>query len=187
MNRIIKGAIIAATSLVAVGAGTAAHASVTINADGTGFIGKGNVQTALGYNNSALQTAVDAKPSCSPAAADVAVAGAGRHPVRLADRHPAGVQSGTQSGTQAGTQVVSQDLTCTFTNGSGTKTFHRDGVRDGARTGTREGVREGAREGIRDGGAPAPAPAPRAASNRHLHLQPRRRGPQGQPVHRASS
>ena len=49
MHRIIKGAIIAATSLVAIGAGSAAHASVSVNADGTGFIGKGDVQTALGH------------------------------------------------------------------------------------------------------------------------------------------
>ena len=28
---------------------------------------------------------------------------------------------------------VSQDLTCDFTNGNGTKTFHRDGVREGDR------------------------------------------------------
>ena len=46
---------------------------------------------------------------------------------------------------------MSQDLTCTFTNGNGTKTFHRDGVRDGDRTGTREGSRTGTREGSRDG------------------------------------
>ena len=53
--------------------------------------------------------------------------------------------------TQAGTQVVSQDLTCTYTNGNGTKTFHRDGVRDGERTGTRVGTRIGTREGVRTG------------------------------------
>ncbi|WP_431682186.1 hypothetical protein [Kitasatospora sp. KL5] len=61
-----------------------------------------------------------------------------------------GAQSAAQAGTQAATQVVSQDLTCTFTNGNGTKTFHRDGVRDGERTGTRTGSRAGSREGSRD-------------------------------------
>ena len=46
---------------------------------------------------------------------------------------------------------VSQDLTCTFTNGNGTKTFHRDGVREGDREGDRTGSREGNRNGIRTG------------------------------------
>ncbi|WP_345802426.1 hypothetical protein AAIB33_04830 [Microbacterium sp. AZCO] len=53
--------------------------------------------------------------------------------------------------TQSVTQVLSQDLTCTFTNGNGTKTFHREGVRDGERTGTRTGSRVGTREGSRVG------------------------------------
>ena len=45
--------------------------------------------------------------------------------------------------------VVSQDLTCEFTNGSGTKTFHRDGIREGDRVGTREGTRDGERVAVR--------------------------------------
>ena len=36
-----------------------------------------------------------------------------------------------------------------FTNGNGTKTFHRDGIRDGERTGTREGTRDGERAAMR--------------------------------------
>ena len=56
MRRIIKVAAVAATSLIALGAGSAAHASVTVNADGTGFVGKGDVQNALGgLNNSQIQ------------------------------------------------------------------------------------------------------------------------------------
>jgi hypothetical protein len=66
-----------------------------------------------------------------------------------------GVQSGIQTGVQSGTQVVSQNLTCTFTNGNGTKTFHRDGertgIREGSRIGTRDSVREGDRDGTRTG------------------------------------
>ena len=55
---------------------------------------------------------------------------------------------------------MSQDLTCTFTNGNGTKIFHRDGLRDGERdwhpprapaTGVRDGVRDGERAGTRTG------------------------------------
>ena len=88
MHRIIKGAIIAATSLVAIGAGSAAHASVTIDSAGKGFVGKGDVQTALGYNNSALQKAVDAKSLVfTAAAADVPVADA--RPSRSRLRRPA--------------------------------------------------------------------------------------------------
>jgi hypothetical protein len=55
MNRIVKIAAVAATSLIAIGAGSAAHASVTVNANGTGFVGKGDVQNVLGLNNNAIQ------------------------------------------------------------------------------------------------------------------------------------
>ena len=46
---------------------------------------------------------------------------------------------------------MSQDLTCTFTNGSGTKTSprRRDGTREGTRIGTRDGARD--RDGTRTG------------------------------------
>ena len=54
--------VILGASLMALAVpGPAARASVTIDAAGKGFVGKGNVQTALGYNNAALQKAVDAK------------------------------------------------------------------------------------------------------------------------------
>lgn len=36
-------------------AASAAHAEVTINPDGTGFVGKGDVQLAFGWNNAKLQ------------------------------------------------------------------------------------------------------------------------------------
>jgi hypothetical protein len=147
---VTKAGVLAAVALIV--SATAAHASVTIDTNGKGFLGKGDVQIALGYNNSALQKAVDARslvftaqqPTSQSLSQSVTQSGTqvGTH---------TGVQSGTQTRTQAATQVVSQDLTCTFTNGNGTKTFHRDGVRDGERTGTREGSRTGTREGIRDG------------------------------------
>ena len=34
---------------------SAANAAVTIDATGKGFVGKGDVQTALGYNNTQMQ------------------------------------------------------------------------------------------------------------------------------------
>jgi hypothetical protein len=61
MRRITKAAAIAATALTALTAlGSAAGASVNVNPDGVGTIGKGDVQTALGYANDAAFQA-DAK------------------------------------------------------------------------------------------------------------------------------
>lgn len=144
--------MIIAASFAALAVPTAAMASVTIDATGKGFVGKGDVQSALGYNNAALQKAVDAKslvftavqPTSQALSQDVSQSGK-----QVGTQ--IGVQSGTQTGVQSASQVMSQDLVCTFTNGSGTKTFHRDGVRDGERTGIREGSRIGTREGSRDG------------------------------------
>ncbi len=48
-------ALAMATMVVAAGAAFA----YTLNADGTGFVGKGEVQTALGYNNKQLQNNAD--------------------------------------------------------------------------------------------------------------------------------
>src|SRR5687768_8342873 len=114
MRRITKAATIAAATLIAIGTASAAHASVTIDASGKGFVGKGDVQTALGHNNSALQKAVDAKslkftaeqPTSQSLSQSVSQSGT---QVGI----QTGVQSGTQTGTQSAAQVVSQDLTCT--------------------------------------------------------------------------
>ena len=43
--------IIIAASVAALAIPTAAMASVAVDASGTGFVGKGDVQTALGYGN----------------------------------------------------------------------------------------------------------------------------------------
>jgi hypothetical protein len=61
MHRITKTATIAALGFVGIIATAgAAGASVTVNADGTGFVGKGDVQTVLGLNNPDMQkTAVN--------------------------------------------------------------------------------------------------------------------------------
>ena len=56
MRRISKVALIAAaTTALALGGASAAQAAVTIDDAGKGFIGKGDVQTALGYNNTQMQ------------------------------------------------------------------------------------------------------------------------------------
>jgi hypothetical protein len=148
---ILTTAVTASVTAIALGT-TPAFAAVTFNSTtGKGFVGKGDVQTALGYNNATLQKAVDSKslvftatqPTFQQLSQDATQAGsqAGSQ---------AGTQEGTQAGTQSGTQAVTQTLTCDFTNGSGTKTFHRSGVRDAERTGTRSGSREGTRTGSRD-------------------------------------
>ncbi|MEU6275084.1 hypothetical protein ABZ871_22105 [Streptomyces populi] len=141
---------VAASAAIALGA-TSASAIEYDPATGAGFVGKGAVQTALGYNNAALQKAVDAKSLVFTAEQATATS-------LSQDVDQAGSQAGTQAGTQVGTQSatqtatesVSQDLTCTYTNGNGTKVFHRDGERTATRTGTRTGTREGTREGSRD-------------------------------------
>jgi hypothetical protein len=46
---------VAAAALTAVAFAGPASASVTVNADGTGFVGKGDVQTVLGLNNAQMQ------------------------------------------------------------------------------------------------------------------------------------
>ncbi|MFF4143540.1 hypothetical protein ACFY0A_19465 [Streptomyces sp. NPDC001698] len=147
-----------AVSVAAIALGTT-PASASVNFDpatGAGFIGKGDVQSALGYNNAALQKAVDSK-SLAFTAKQPASQSLSQEATQAGSQigSQVGIQLGTQTGAQVATQVVSQDLTCTYTNGNGTKTFHRDGVRDGERTGTRTvshvGIREGSRDASREG------------------------------------
>src|SRR5689334_19463738 len=59
MNRIIKIVVLAALAALATAA--VASASVTVDASGNGFVGKGDVQTALGYKNDAAFQADAAK------------------------------------------------------------------------------------------------------------------------------
>jgi hypothetical protein len=55
MKRITKIAVLAAFAVLATA--TAASASVAVDADGNGLVGKGDVQSALGFNDAALQNA----------------------------------------------------------------------------------------------------------------------------------
>jgi len=134
---------VAASAAIALGT-TSAYASVTVDANGKGFIGKGEVQNALGMNNSALQKAVDAKSLVFTAKQSTSqTLSKGVTQAGSQSGSQAGTQEGTQAGTRAATQTMSQDLVCTFTNGNGTKTFHRDGERDGTRTGSQSGTQSG--------------------------------------------
>jgi hypothetical protein len=154
MRRITKIAAASALAVTAiVGCSTAANAA-TVTPGGTGFVGKGEVQSAFNLSNGKIQPIIDndlnafafraVQPTVQLLSQDVSQAGT-----------QAGSQVGTEYATQTATQYatmsVSQDLTCTYTNGNGTKTFHRDGVREGDREGDRTGSREGDRTGIRTG------------------------------------
>lgn len=157
MHRITKIAAGTVLACALVGAAGAANA-YTLAPNGTGFIGKGEVQTALGMNNAALQKAVDkgaltftSKQGVSQAVTQDATQSGSQSGTQ------SGVQSGTQSATQSGTQTVSWDLSCTIDNKN--KQFHREGTRDGVRAGTaigsrtaeRDATRTASRDGVRTG------------------------------------
>jgi len=115
---------LAAAALVATSG--IAQASATIDSTGHGFVGKGDVQSAFGWANKALQdNAESLKFSTSQATSQVLT------------------QALTQSATRVDTQAVGQDVTCTLTNGNGSKVFHRDGERSGVATGTAQGTATG--------------------------------------------
>ncbi len=123
-------ALAAATSIGVLAGSGAANAATA-----PGFLGKGEVQTALGWNNAALQKAVTT---------DGAIKFTSEQALTQSVS-----QDATQSGTRVGTQSVSQDLSCTIEGKN--KTFHRDGLRDGVATGTADGTRTGSRSGVANG------------------------------------
>jgi hypothetical protein len=114
-----------------------------------GFVGKGDVQTVLGYNNAQMQSNASklaftyAQPA-SQALTQVLTQRGSQEGTQ------AGTQTASQTANQAGLLEVSEQLSCTFDNGVN-QTFYRNGYRDGARDGTRTGTRTGTRDGSRDG------------------------------------
>jgi hypothetical protein len=110
----------------------AASAAVTLNANGTGFVGKGDVQTAFGWNNKQLQTNATGVSFSFTQDATQAV---------------------TQSASQTASQTTSQSfiyyVSCNTAEGK--KTFYREGNRSGVTTATREGERVGERAGTLSG------------------------------------
>ena len=115
----------------------------------TGFVGKGEVQSAFGMNNQKLQEAANIVKFSSTQSTTQALKQAVKES-GVQSGTQTGTQSGSQSGSQAGSQSMSQDLTCTYTNGNGTKVFHRDGDRDGSRLGSRDVSRDVGRDVTRD-------------------------------------
>jgi hypothetical protein len=131
MNRIAK---VAGATFVALAVTIpAANAAVTFNeTNGTGFVGKGDVQVAFAWNNKQLQTnAKDVSFSFT--------------------------QDATQAVTQGASQTASQTTSQSFTyyvscnTAEGKKTFYREGNRTGVTTATRDGERVGARAGTLSG------------------------------------
>ena len=107
----------------------AAHAAVTFDpATGTGFVGKGAVQSALGYNNAHLQKNASTLVFTSQRPAEQALS-----------------QSASQAASEFGTQTVTRTLSCVVDTNR--KTFTNEGTRTGTRTGERSGSRTGSRTG----------------------------------------
>ena len=136
-TKIGASAAIAAVALIATA--TAANAA-TLNPDGTGFVGKGEVQSAYGLNNRAIQKIIDANEkaftftSSQPATQSL-------------------TSTASQVVTEHATQTAHRVLSCTVTVGGvkNPRVFEADGTRDGIKTGSREGNRTGDRVGTLDG------------------------------------
>jgi hypothetical protein len=160
MHRTIKVAAVAVTSLIAIGVGSAAHASVSAT-----FIGKGDVQTAFNLTNPAIQKLIDANEQAFKFTSKQAVTQAVSQVLSQTASQSA-TQDGSQDGTQLGTETTTQEVTettvCTKTNGqvdqrsrhgdrtvirTATRTATREGERTGSRSSTQIGSRDGSRSG----------------------------------------
>ena len=94
--------IMIAAGAMALAIPAAASASVTVNDAGVGFVGKGDVQSALGWNNGQVQNPANWNSLAFTYKQDVS---------------QRATQNLTQSAKQAGKLSVSQDVTCTITTG----------------------------------------------------------------------
>jgi hypothetical protein len=130
-NILATGAL---ATVAVVSLGSAANASVTET-----FIGKGDVQTAFGFNNAAMQKAVGDGKGVTFSSKQSARQTLGRDV--------------SQDVTQSATQTVHRTLSCTITTGGDKKPviFEADGYRDGTKTGTKTGSQSGTQAGSLDG------------------------------------
>jgi hypothetical protein len=160
MHRAIKAAAVAATSLIALGIGSAAHASVNVT-DGVGFVGKGDVQTVMGWKNQQLQDAVDGKNGLSVKFTTQQSGTQAYSQTASQTATEFGTQSASQTGSKTGSQTATQEITevrSCIKNGNANQAV-RHGVRSDTRTATvadtvtatREATREGSRDGTRTG------------------------------------
>src|SRR5215212_9002146 len=141
MHRTTKRAakITALAAVAFIASATVANAA-TVNPDGTGFVGKGEVQSAYGMNNSAIQKIVDKD-------VDAFAFTSSQSATQLLK------SSASQVVTEHATQAAHRVLSCTVTVGGvkNPRIFEADGTRDGIKTGSREGNRTGDRVGTLDG------------------------------------
>lgn len=130
----------AAATAAMLALGTTVASAATLSDVGTGFVGKGEVQSAFAMNNKALQDAVNLN----------------RQAFTFTTSQTA-VQSLSSTASQTVTEHVTQSvhrvLSCTVTVGGdrNPQVFVRDGERFGSVSGTREGTRDGSRAGSLDG------------------------------------
>ena len=160
MRKILLGLAATAALVTPLALGTAANASVTIDNDGKGFVGKGDVQTALGLNNAQMQAKAGSLTFTTEQAAHQNLTTFLTQSGTQAGSQMA-VQSAAQVGTQSLTQESTETLSCFKTNGaavqqtrSGVKTGDRTAERQGTRSGTRFGTRDAERTGTRAGTKP---------------------------------
>jgi hypothetical protein len=164
LKKIVSGTLagLLLSGAAVVGLAGAAGAAVTFdpscpyqpsNATGAcGFVGKGDVQSALGWNNDKLQKNANTLQFSYSQPADMALSRTGTE-----SGTQDGTQSATQSTSQTASETASQDMTETLSctvdteNHSFTRLGKREGSRDGSRTGSRSGSRTGSREGSRTG------------------------------------
>jgi hypothetical protein len=144
-NAVFIGALVASLAFA-----TSASAAGTYNGT-SGFVGKGDVQTAFNMNNSVIQTTLIANPKAFTFSSTQATTQSLTQAVTESGVQ-SGTQTGTQSGTQAGVQSGTQDaswlLSCTYDGKN--RVFHNYGTRNGTREGSREVSREVSRDVTRD-------------------------------------
>ncbi|WP_028050393.1 hypothetical protein [Cellulomonas sp. URHD0024] len=138
-------AVLGATVLIVTGAG-AAQASVA--SSGTGFVGKGDVQSALGWNNAKLQDNAEKLTFTTKQAAAQGYAQALSQAAEQAGTQTAS-QTGSQTGTQSASLTTTELLSCRKTNGAVAQQS-RTGVKSGVRSDTREATVTDTREASRD-------------------------------------
>jgi len=146
VHPLIKGLVIAAIPVATV-AILAGSASASVSST---FIGKGDVQTALGgINNAKIQSLVDNSQitfSSSQAGSQPVKQALTQDGVQSADQE--GTQAGVQSGSQSATQTMLETLTCRKTTGA-VNSQYRYGTRNGEHTGTRTSERDAIRTATR--------------------------------------
>ncbi|MEV7633370.1 hypothetical protein AB0N64_13290 [Microbacterium sp. NPDC089318] len=146
-------AVLSAAALVLVPAAAQAY---TVSPDGSFFVGKGEVQTVMGWNNAQLQTNALSLTFTSRSAAMQELTQSATQ-LAVEEVSQAGTESAVQSVSVIGVVPYLRQVSCTIDGNkeqqfvSGTRAATRDGERQGTRSAERDGSRTGARSGERTG------------------------------------